>query len=250
MIWKTLHASEVGTSHLSTGHPCQDAAAVRRVLVGSEEYLLIAICDGAGSAELSHEGARFVTQHWLDLAAVELHLHGGMPEESLPALAEACHEGLVALAKTQQRQLRDYACTLLTTVLGPETAVYFQVGDGVWVQQDAEGPVVVTWPHQGEYAGETVFLTSPNRAQHYQTASRPTGDAVAGMTDGLERLALNFATQEPIRGFFQPMWQTLRATTDPDLPAKLAAFLGSEQVNNRTDDDKTLVLAVRAGDAS
>ncbi len=248
-MWKTLQASEAGTSHLSTGLPCQDAAAVRRVVVGDDEYLLIAICDGAGSAELAHVGAGFVSHHWLDIASVELHVHGEVAEEALAPLAEASHEALLALAKTNGRPVRDYACTLLAAVIGPALSTYFQVGDGVWVQQDGDEPVAVTWPHQGEYAGETVFLTSPDRHKHYQTATRPTGPAVAGLTDGLERLALNFATQTPIRGFFHPMWQTLRGTPDPDLPAKLSAFLSSEQVNNRTDDDKTLVLAVRSDDA-
>jgi Protein phosphatase 2C len=249
VTWKTLHASEAGTSHLAASLPCQDAADVRRLLVGGEEFLLIAICDGAGSAVLAHEGAQFVSKHWLDIASVELHLRGILSEEAMVELTECTYEALLVFARKQGRKVRDYACTLLTAVLGSAGSIFFQVGDGVWVEQCAGELSAVTWPHQGDYAGETVFLTSPDRRKHYQITTRPPVEAVAGMTDGLERLALDFAAKKPARGFFLPMWSAVKENEDPSLAAKLSVFLASEQVNNRTDDDKTLVLAVRCDDA-
>lgn len=249
-MWKTLHASEAGTSHRATGLPCQDAAGVRRLVVQDKEHLLIAICDGAGSAELAHEGARFVVEHWLDAAAVELHIEQAIAKDALITLAESCHDALLKLSRERGKKPRDFACTLLTAVLGPEESVFFQLGDGVWVQQNGEDLNAVTWPHQGEFAGETVFLTSADRQRHYQLQTRPTGNAVAGLTDGLERLAVNFANRAPLPGFFRPMWSALQQSNDPALASQLARFLDSEAVNNRTDDDKTLVLAVRSVDES
>lgn len=245
-MWKSLYASEAGTSHRASGLPCQDAAGVRRLVVQGAEYLLIAICDGAGSAELAHEGARFVVDHWLDTAAVELHLESAISEDAISALAETCHEALLKLARERNKKARDFACTLLTAVLGPDESIFFQLGDGVWVQQNGDELSAVTWPHQGEFAGETVFLTSADRQRHYQIQKRPTGEAVAGLTDGLERLAVNFANRTPLPGFFRPMWSALKQSNDPALASQLARFLDSEPVNNRTDDDKTLVLVVRS----
>jgi hypothetical protein len=59
-------------------------------------------------------------------------------------------------------------------------------------------------------------------------------------------LALNFATKTAHQPFFLPMFQSIRGTQDAnDLQIPLRQFLDSEAVNARTDDDKTLVLAIR-----
>ncbi|MGA0525444.1 protein phosphatase 2C domain-containing protein, partial [Escherichia coli] len=62
------------------------------------------------------------------------------------------------------------------------------------------------------------------------------------------RLALAFETKLPHQPFFEPMFSVLRRTEPSDcegLSAQLGQFLNSPQVNERTDDDKTLVLATR-----
>jgi hypothetical protein len=69
---------------------------------------------------------------------------------------------------------------------------------------------------------------------------------VACFTDGLERLALRFDTREVHGPFLSPMLSALRHHKNPDeLFASLSEFLNSEKVNERTDDDKTLILATR-----
>ena len=65
-------------------------------------------------------------------------------------------------------------------------------------------------------------------------------------TDGLQRLALDFAGHTPHHGFFGPLFEQLRAVNDSEsLVEPFRCFLDSDRVNQRTDDDKTLVLAVR-----
>jgi hypothetical protein len=64
----------------------------------------------------------------------------------------------------------------------------------------------------------------------------------------LQRLALHYEGRTAHAPFFRPMFAPVRAA-DPGraetLSTQLAAFLGSQPVNARTDDDKTLVLATR-----
>jgi len=68
-------------------------------------------------------------------------------------------------------------------------------------------------------------------------------------TDGLERLALDFRTQQPHTPFFNRVITPVRNSAgngrNADLSRQLADFLNSADINARTDDDKTLVLAVK-----
>ena len=72
-------------------------------------------------------------------------------------------------------------------------------------------------------------------------------DRLALLTDGVERLALNFANRGAHRPFFDGLFKTITAGKtgghDQPLSSKLAAFLDSDGINARTDDDKTLILA-------
>jgi hypothetical protein len=70
------------------------------------------------------------------------------------------------------------------------------------------------------------------------------------MSDGLTRLALKMPSYEPHVPFFQPLFAYIEETSPANSNVKaeqqMAAFLASERVSARTDDDKTLVLAVRS----
>jgi hypothetical protein len=104
---------------------------------------------------------------------------------------------------------------------------------------------VVFWPQSGEYAYSTNFLTSPQYETHveYVSVAAPCAD-VALMTDGLERLALRFDSQTPHAPFFEPFFRAIRAAEDyTGLNAALQTFLASAPVRERSDDDKTLILA-------
>lgn len=125
-----------------------------------------------------------------------------------------------------------------------------------------EGPVAVTtqtadhsdrlipvfWPDSGEYANATYFVTDRDAHAHLNVTVMAAPDEVSLLTDGLQRLALVFATREAHPPFFEPMFATLRGI-DPAqclrLNADLAHFLSSAAINARTDDDKTLVIATR-----
>jgi hypothetical protein len=65
-------------------------------------------------------------------------------------------------------------------------------------------------------------------------------------TDGLQRLLLHYETQTPHIPFFEPVFAQLEnAECCARLNEELRSFLDSRAVNQRTDDDKTLVLAAR-----
>ncbi|KPC02084.1 Uncharacterized protein AC501_3370 [Pseudomonas amygdali pv. lachrymans] len=66
-------------------------------------------------------------------------------------------------------------------------------------------------------------------------------------SDGLQRLALDMAKGEPHGPFFEPIFRKMQALTDESRPmigSALESFLGSSRINDRTDDDKSLAIAV------
>ena len=64
--------------------------------------------------------------------------------------------------------------------------------------------------------------------------------------DGLQMLALSYAKKVAHQPFFTPMFAALRKVEDPqELIVPMRQWLDSTAVNQRTDDDKTLILATR-----
>jgi hypothetical protein len=69
------------------------------------------------------------------------------------------------------------------------------------------------------------------------------------LTDGLQTIALNYQQHTAYEPFFKGLFAPLRTAEEGcsrELSESLAAFLASPRVNEKTDDDKTLVLASRS----
>jgi hypothetical protein len=245
--WRWVAARAAGTSHRRTGKPCQDAFACELAPRG----LLIALADGAGSAENSEAGAAIAARAAVDVARLGLE-EGRADVEALCREAVKCaREAVLAEAEASGFEPATYASTLLLLLAAEDGAAAAQVGDGVIVARDEAGAWDwLFWPQHGEYANTTTFLTSADWPAGLRSAPLPPGVAdVALTTDGLERLVLRFDTQVVHDPFFEAMFRPLWRTSDPAavdrLGGALEGFLLSEQVAARTDDDVTLALATR-----
>jgi hypothetical protein len=143
--------------------------------------------------------------------------------------------------------LRDLACTLLTTIVGEERAFFAQIGDGAIVYPQGEALTYAFWPQAGEYASTTFFLTGQDFEERLEFRTHQGRvDELAVITDGLQPLALHYASRTVHGPFFEPMFHSLRQSPEVDnLEGPLRQFLKSQPVIDKTDDDKTLVLATR-----
>ena len=252
--WKTLSAAVAGPRKQAAGG-CEDHCAVK-VLQARGAEVLVAVCaDGAGSAQHGGAGAR-VACHTL-LAEIEKLLAGPTPptarKKSASVLGKtAIRRAFVHVAaalRAEAAQLgvapRELATTLLLAVLGPDSAAFAQVGDGVIVIRDKDAYRHVFWPARGEYANTTDFATDEPLA--LRCTQLGAVDEVALMSDGLQVLALDYAAQAAHPPFFAGLFSEMHraAAPDRDLAEPLHRFLGSPAVQQRTDDDVSLVLAVR-----
>jgi hypothetical protein len=248
----------MGTSHAGSGRPCADACVVRVLPRGRGRTLLVAVAaDGAGASERAPDGARLTCEAVVKKAEAwgsgangrgYRPLSGFRRRDAL-RFVEGARRRIAAVAGAHGVSADEFACTLLVALADETSAVFFQVGDGAIVYRRADGTLVpAIWPQNGEYANTTWFVTDERIAERVEVASAAGVHEVALLTDGLQSLALQFATREAHAPFFEPMFARLRqeaAGTSEGLHDELRTFLDSPPVNQRTDDDKTLVLATR-----
>ncbi|MFL9898886.1 PP2C family serine/threonine-protein phosphatase [Paraburkholderia fungorum] len=252
MSWRVIGASVVGSSHVQTSAPCQDSCFYHVTKDADGASFLVALAsDGAGSAQFGEVGAEIAceTGGKLLLAAVEAAGGAQLTAELASELLQRVRDEISKAASERDVATRALACTLLGTVIGPTQALYFQVGDGAIVARHEGTLAPVFWPESGEYANMTYFVTDADAQSHLRAETRSATDEAALFSDGLQRLALVFSDETAHEPFFEPMFKALRASTDEQtdsLCSALERFLGSNAINERTDDDKTLILATRA----
>ena len=237
-----LSASVIGTSHIRAGLPCQDAHALAALPNGAQ---LFALADGAGSAPRSDEGAKLITGAAIEALKAVLAWQSAAQTDwpsTFKTIFEAALGGVRQYAGDMQADANAFAGTLLCGVWWDGGLAAAQVGDGALVIRAADGGLATALaPANGEYANETVFLTTRNALETMQvfTASKPiTG--LCAMSDGLTRLALQWPARAPHANFFEPLLAF--AASAESRNAEIEAFLSSPRVCARSDDDKTMIL--------
>jgi hypothetical protein len=238
-MWKLVFGSVKGTSHVQSGLPCQDYCA--GIIVGTT--LVAACADGAGSAEFSQLGSKAAVDRFLQVASSD-----PVPtKEQVEAWVDAARACLMEEAAASGSTPRQLACTFLAALVGDGWAAFAQVGDGVIVFDGPEGYDLAFWPDNGEYANTTRFLSENDYQQHLRVeiVERHVSE-LAVLTDGMQMLALDIAGAKIHDRFFAPLFKAVRNGPDEAaLRSSLLEFMGSKRVNERTDDDKTLLLATR-----
>lgn len=245
--WTWAAARRCGTSHVKAGTPCEDA---HRVVATCEGAALIAVVsDGAGSAQYGGAGA-FITARTL-AAAASAHMATGaaLPvEEQLWSWLDDTRDQIGTAAAMRRAQPRDFAATLVMAVASDAGTLLALVGDGAAAVRNETKWSVPSWPEHGEYASTTYFVTDEPAARLRLVKLDRRPDALVLMSDGLERLALDFGSQVPHLPFFDaivgPVERSEAIGQDARLSRSLAAYIDSAAVNARTDDDKSLVIAV------
>ncbi|HEY5742550.1 MAG TPA: PP2C family serine/threonine-protein phosphatase [Terrimicrobiaceae bacterium] len=244
-MWNVLGTSVTGVSHLRSGIPCQDYSA--HELLNRGKTAVIALSDGAGSASHSHLGSKIAVKAALSALKQVVESAPYCDRDGAHYVLDAARTAVIQSAGSFDRRAKDFACTLLFCVASESRASFVQLGDGAWIVMAGGNLFPMTWPLQGEYANETNFLTSANWREgfEFRETSFPI-NAMAGFTDGLQMVALHYASRSVHEPFFAPLFKVLASSLETShLLESLAGYLSVEALNERTDDDKTLVLAVR-----
>jgi hypothetical protein len=145
---------------------------------------------------------------------------------------------------------RDFAATLVGCIVGDGKAKVLHVGDGAAVYRttNSEEWVVGSWPSHGEYASTTYFVTDDPEPSFQLSEIEDSVSELAVFTDGIEHLVLNLSTLSAFPPFFNQMFSGFRSDgvgKNRKLSRHLCNYLSGPSVCDRTDDDKTLLLARR-----
>jgi len=223
------------------------------LVAGSENVLLAVVSDGAGSATFSSIGSRLVVE-WFARSVVS-HLRKNSPSEEITKelvrrWIDDIRDRIFHAAKMRATTPRELAATLVGAIIYPNHAIICHIGDGACVLRRRGATLweVPSWPAHGEYASSTYFVTDdPEPNLDFVSIEAEFCD-LAIFSDGIERLALDFLNKNASERFFAPMIAPL-ANLDPGrdrvLSGGLRKYLDSPRVIERTDDDKSLVLAHR-----
>ena len=249
--WKCAGVSMIGTKHTKKAVPCQDACRFKALPTGE---LVIAVADGAGSAMRAQEGAELavnVAAYYLSRAISQYKPNSVKAWKVIIRHSfELARAMLIKQALDQATILQEYATTLQIIVMANDWTVSALVGDGTAIGLANDNSLIsLMTPQKGEYANATNFITNGSFMDKLVVQVWPISVAgVAVLTDGLLQLAVNEKDNKPFPQFFNPLFGFLDASTSRQQATNaLAEFLASDRINQRTDDDKTLVLARRAG---
>lgn len=241
--WRLIGGSVRGRAHLAAGTRRQDdlAQTVR------SDTVVTVLADGAGSAELSHAGARTVVTTVLTFLCDRLDRAGDVSLDDLRDAVHAARTAVETEAADLGYPLRDFASTAIVVAAGPLATKIVQVGDGAVIGLSFDATLrVLTWPDQGDYANTTFFVTDDElRIQAVEVEAL---DGFAAFTDGLQHLALDYERREPYAPFFAPFFDALASEAHDDraLSAQIETFLTEDaRLVERTDDDLTLAVARR-----
>lgn len=197
-------ASVPGAGHIRYATPCQDASGI--VLTPRPAAI---VCDGRGSAKLSHLGAQgAVRAFFSQISILEPFLAGVLdhdaPAEKWTELCRLLYRTLLQvkldLAAERGGEEKDYDFTVAFTVAGSVSIGCFQVGDGAIVLRRGGVCQTAFAPDKGEFANQTQFLRPGGDSAgkfHARLFPAEGNEGLVITSDGPEYLMFQLSAMEP-----------------------------------------------------
>lgn len=253
--WRYASASVIGQAHINQQTLCQDRLLCRAIETKIDGEVLIAVvADGAGSTAHGQIGAETACETFVSQVADFLN-SGNASVESLNEDFGKFWIGffqtkIKQIADEKKIEIRDFASTLIGAVAGKNATVFYQVGDGGAVfstNGQNESYQFGIEPTESEYVNTTEFLTDDAAIEslRFVLINEKIEDLIL-FSDGIFAVAVDYQKNKPHEPFLMPMIAPLRNGNSANgLNEKLANFLASPKLNEKTDDDKTIILASR-----
>lgn len=249
MTWGWSIATCRGTSHVRDDLECQDTS--RCIAVGPDKRVLVAVVsDGAGSAPHSKRGS-VVTCRTISEGARQHFAKTAEPptDEDIWSWIDQVRDRIALAAAAIESTPREFAATLVAVIAMDAETLILHIGDGAAACNTDGQWVVPSWPEHGEYASTTFFVTDDPAANLRIVRLPYSVSGTAVFSDGIERQVLDFAAETASARLFDRFANTVRTAgvlgNNMELNVGLKAFLDSPKINDRTDDDKSLIVAVR-----
>jgi hypothetical protein len=253
-MWKSFYHSEIGRSHQKQTPPipCQDAS-----LAKSESIPYLIVCDGAGSAPLSHIGSKKIIETISELIELlEDIITDILEEESTQEMEEkkskqlkkifiqSCLQNMKKLSDKFQVPTDFFRSTLMIFLVGKKRSFWLKIGDGAILIQNTKDELEMIGPIQkGEFINETVFLSERIKEEEIAHGFLTKEfKAVISFTDGAgEKLMSSDGKKFAKR--ISDWFGKIRENQFPK--SDLKNFLTDETVwSKTTGDDKSIAMLV------
>ena len=156
--------------------------------------------------------------------------------KTFEAVLAEVNENLRAAAEIHDVDVKQLNCTLLCFVATPRRFVGAQVGDGFLVLRNGTGEYELLFqPDRGEFANQTVFVTSSRAQQALQVKLfTEKYDFVAAGSDGLLNVAVKYKDWQPHGPFFEPFYTFLKDFPPrAEMDSEIDSFLASDRLNKK-----------------
>jgi hypothetical protein len=244
--WSIATATTVGESHIQRGIGSDDAFATLQ----SGRWSALVVCDGAGSAARSREGANTVSSAFakelIKISKKIEHLGPGpWLNDSIISSVIAVRAELATVA--QSFNLSDFHCTLVAALVSDTGGFSVHIGDGaVFVGRRTNLSSQIELhsdPENGEYSNETFFVTETTWLRNLRIKPLGACDWVVITTDGAAALLLDRDIKSEVFSGLLEVLSTEKSLTKVE--DDLAYFVESDYATACSNDDKSIVLAFR-----
>lgn len=204
-FWSGFAASIPGGGHIRRGIPCQDASSVF-----TEPRPAAIVCDGRGSASLSHFGAQEAVKVFhFQVSVLNPYLENILDseekkEEQWIKFCRIMYRTLMQvkydLAEKHHTNEKEFDCTVAFAVTGSKYIGCFQVGDGSIVLRQNGICKTVFIPEKGEFANQTHFLRAGGEEKmkfQYALFRTEENSGIAITSDGPEHLMFHLSDMTP-----------------------------------------------------
>ncbi len=276
--FRVLAGSQKGRSHWHVGSARDDDFAV----VYENGWNFLAVADGAGSRQFSRQGSKlacqFAAERIFSLITPELEaqaqafVRAPNDTNAYVTFKRSIYETLVGTifdAKTQiekeatqsNRKAGDFATTMLCALVKKFDEGWciasFMVGDGAMALYDAQhGVRVLGDPDEGEYGGQTVFITmdevweDANKIMNrIRITAAPDFTALFLMTDGVSDPKFETTNQlrssKRVKAFYDELRPEILSEPDAKTAAHRLAYDWLTFYSEGNHDDRTLVVMHR-----
>lgn len=230
-------ASVRGASHISSNKECEDYIDFSI----NDNCCILAVADGAGSAERGGAGARVAVR-----SVMEYMRERKYPERvNLKNMVEYARNSLAHFAILDGYDFKDYATTLIVIISYGDRIRLIQIGDGGVVGRRKGKFQMISEPMNTEYANETVFLTSSSYMKFLRTGTFRNFDLIFAFTDGIQNgvLERKNGIYVPFVSFFEAMESfAVEESSSLDGSREIEEMLDSQRFRNISSDDKTFGL--------
>lgn len=241
--------SVIGVSHLNSGLPCQDACEYKVTTKGTA---IAAVADGVGNAPKSDIGAKFMVKEVVEhLEKIDLNKQK-IEKEDIEMVIESTREKLKKMAEDLQEDFQNFATTLIVVATYETTekqkeVMIAHIGDGA-VVAESDTLKILSLPEESESKYKVAPITVRNWYDYMHFYKlKDDFRFIAIMTDGCQPVALKKenGVSAPSEEFFRPIFNYLKNNKNPEkCTDEIRKILSSQNINEHTQDDKTLVFIV------